>query len=180
MPLAALVVVVLLSMWAYPQPQTVQVWSSSEDMKQTLTQGPSIPLEPAGKLGKDRVIKLYPRKTYQSILGMGASFERTTCYSLFKLGPEKMTETIEKLVDPQKGIGFTRKWGRRASLRMCGGNLTGVTRRNGRIPLHEWTTYTLPSGNAHTLVHNGGGFLPSSRRLVRQSTSEKSQANGGS
>jgi len=106
MPLAAFAVVVLLPMWAYAQPETVQVWSSSEDMKQTLTQGPSIPLEPAGKLAEDAVIKLNPQKTYQSILGMGASFEHTTCFNLFKLGPERMTETIEKLVDPRKGIGM--------------------------------------------------------------------------
>ena len=97
---------VLFSMWAHSEPSAVQVWSSSEDMKQALSQGPSIVLEPAGKPGEDRVIKVNAGKTYQSILGMGSSFEHTTCYNLFKLGPDKMTETLKKLVDPQNGIGM--------------------------------------------------------------------------
>lgn len=103
---AAVSVVFLFSLWAHGQSQTVQVWSSSEDMKHSLTQGPPLRLEPGGKAGEERVVKLTPKKTYQSILGMGSSFEHTTCFNLFKLGPEKMAETIGKLVDPQKGIGM--------------------------------------------------------------------------
>jgi len=59
------------------------------------------------RVGSDgRVIEIDPRKTYQTILGLGSSFEHTTCYSLFQLGPEKMDEVIERLVDPDKGIGM--------------------------------------------------------------------------
>lgn len=103
---ATVVVFAFCSMWAYSESPMVQVWSSSEDMKQMLAQGEPIPLESAGKPVKDRLIKISPGKTYQSILGMGSSFEHTTCYNLFKLGPERMTETIEKLVDPRRGIGM--------------------------------------------------------------------------
>lgn len=102
----AILTFALCSVLAYSEPEAVQVWMSSEDMKQTLTQGAPIPLDVAGKPGIERVIKVNPAKSYQSILGMGSSFEHTTCYNLFKLGPEKMSETIGKLVDPEKGIGM--------------------------------------------------------------------------
>lgn len=96
----------LVSAVAYPQPREVKVWTTTEDMTQTLTQGTSIPLKPSDRSGKIISITVDPEKTYQPILGLGSSFEHTTCYNLFKLGPELMAETLEKLMHPQQGIGM--------------------------------------------------------------------------
>ena len=63
---ATAAIVVLFSIWAHSEPTAVQVWSSSEDVMQALTQGPSIALQPAGKPGEDRVIKLNPGKTWRN------------------------------------------------------------------------------------------------------------------
>jgi glucosylceramidase len=85
----------------------VRAWVSSADMTRTLTPSEPIVIQPKAKanLG-DFVIEVDPKKTYQSILGMGGSFEHTTCYNLFQLGPERMAETIERLVNPDTGIGM--------------------------------------------------------------------------
>jgi beta-glucosidase len=86
--------------------QVVKVWISSQDMKYTLTPGDRLPLVARGAELKQPSIEVDPKQTYQSVLGMGASLEPTTCYNLRQLGPQKMDEVIERIVDPEKGIGM--------------------------------------------------------------------------
>ena len=92
---------------AYAAPgEKVSVFVTSEDMKLTLTPGEPIPLVArAPDDSAHTVIEIDPSETGQKILGLGSSFEHTTCYNLFQLGPEKMAEALERLVDPEKGIG---------------------------------------------------------------------------
>lgn len=47
-----------------------------------------------------------PSKTYQTIFGLGSSFEPTTCFNLSRLSEQERADTIERLVHPTKGIGF--------------------------------------------------------------------------
>lgn len=87
--------------------EVAKVWVSSQDMKQTLTPGNPLPLvDKAIAQVKQPAIEVDPKQIYQSILGMGSSLEHTTCYNLARLGPEQMDEVIERLVDPDKGIGM--------------------------------------------------------------------------
>ena len=93
---------------AYAAPEgMVDVCMTAEDMKLTLTRGASIPFSDKATDDAARmVIEIDPSKQYQEVLGLGSSFEHTTCYNLFQLGPEKMAETLELLVNPEKGIGM--------------------------------------------------------------------------
>ncbi|UCH35166.1 MAG: glycosyl hydrolase [Armatimonadota bacterium] len=87
--------------------EVARVWVSSQDMKHTLAPGDPLPLVDKGAIPAARpVIEVAPQQTYQSILGLGASLEHTTCYNLSQLGPEKMDEVIERIVDPVNGIGM--------------------------------------------------------------------------
>ncbi len=85
----------------------VDVWLSTEDMENKLSRKASLkPADAGRKSSVDKRIEIDPDKTRQTILGLGASLEHTTCYNLHQLGPEKMDETIERLVDPDSGIGM--------------------------------------------------------------------------
>jgi len=102
-----MVVAMAASIGAAAEGRTVRTWVSSEDMTRALTPGDPIAIQPKAKVKPGgSVIEVDPSKTYQSILGMGGSFEHTTCYNLLRLGPEKMAETIERLVNPETGIGM--------------------------------------------------------------------------
>ncbi len=82
-----------------------KVWVSSEDMTNRIS-----PAEPLA-FGQDDssslpVINIDADKTYQSILGLGSSFEPTTCFNLSRLDPAEREKVIENLVNPESGIGM--------------------------------------------------------------------------
>lgn len=83
----------------------VEVWLSSEDGEHELSPGDALSLEKDVRAWGDLVV-VEPEKTYQRMLGMGASFEHATCENLAKLSPEKREEVIRKLVHPEDGIGM--------------------------------------------------------------------------
>lgn len=88
-----------------PTRAEVQVIVSSEDGKLRLTEFAPIPL------GQDTSeseihIEIYPDRTRQTILGLGASLEHATCENLSKLSAEQREEVVRKLVDPTHGIGM--------------------------------------------------------------------------
>ncbi len=56
---------------------------------------------------KITTINIDPTKQYQSILGIGSSMEESTVHNLTKMSPKKRQEVLEKLVDPDKGIGMS-------------------------------------------------------------------------
>jgi len=89
---------------AQAQP-SVQSWITTVDMQQTLQAQPPLSMEAAPKRTQPD-ITLDPKKTYQTIAGMGASLEHTTCANLSRLSEEKREEVIERLVSPETGIGM--------------------------------------------------------------------------
>src|SRR5690606_20766605 len=45
-------------------------------------------------------------RQYQTILGLGASFDHATCYNLSRLEEPKRDDVLIRIVDPEKGIGM--------------------------------------------------------------------------
>lgn len=84
---------------------SVSVWMSSEDGVYSLSPGTPLSWEKRRPAG-DVVILIDEAKTYQSILGFGASLEHATCFNLSRLDSARREEVIERLVDPEKGIGM--------------------------------------------------------------------------
>ncbi|MGW8428172.1 glycoside hydrolase family 3 N-terminal domain-containing protein [Peribacillus simplex] len=52
-------------------------------------------------------INIDPTKQYQSILGIGSSMDESTVHNLTKMSPDKRQEVLDKLIDPDKGIGMS-------------------------------------------------------------------------
>ncbi|BBI35535.1 glycoside hydrolase family 30 protein [Cohnella abietis] len=51
-------------------------------------------------------IAIFPKITYQEILGIGTSLEESTIYNLAKMSHEKREEIYTQLVDRDSGVGF--------------------------------------------------------------------------
>jgi len=100
-----LFVIFFITMNSFPlEKETIDVWFSSEDGKYTLTHQTVNSEKP--KNTKNVLIEIKSGEKYQSILGMGGSLEHATCSNLMKLSPEEREEVVERLVDPEKGIGM--------------------------------------------------------------------------
>ncbi|WP_440894693.1 glycoside hydrolase family 3 N-terminal domain-containing protein [Amphibacillus sp. Q70] len=52
-------------------------------------------------------IHIDPSETYQDVMGIGASVDESTIYNMMKMSEEARNELIEKLVDPEDGIGMS-------------------------------------------------------------------------
>jgi len=83
----------------------IQVVISSEDGTHRLSEGTPILLTDV-HTSEHSLIELDLDRPRQTILGLGASLEHATCENLFKLSPQQREEVIEKLVDPEHGIGM--------------------------------------------------------------------------
>jgi len=81
------------------------VWVTSLNLQSRLTEGQRLIFE-NGRTNDELVIALDPRKTYQTILGLGSSLEHSTCSNLFRLPPPARERVIERLVGPKVGIGM--------------------------------------------------------------------------
>ncbi|TJY40657.1 carbohydrate-binding protein [Cohnella pontilimi] len=53
------------------------------------------------------MIKINPRKEYQSVLGFGTSMEESTVYNLVKMSPDKQDEWLRKMASKTEGIGMS-------------------------------------------------------------------------
>ncbi|MBN1347167.1 MAG: glycosyl hydrolase [Phycisphaerae bacterium] len=84
---------------------TVDVWLSSQDLKHRIEKQPSLSFARA-ESSELPAIEVDPARRYQSMLGLGASLEPTTCYNLSRLQPKAQDEVIRRLVDPSDGIGM--------------------------------------------------------------------------
>ena len=84
---------------------TVKWWASSENLEARLTPQSELRFRPGPVSGKD-VIEVDDTTTYQSVLGLGSSFEHSTCYNLSLLPAEERERVIESLVHPERGIGM--------------------------------------------------------------------------
>lgn len=87
-------------------PVPVSAWASSEDGVHKLSELPPLQFQPGEADGTETLITVDPSTRYQSMLGMGASFDHATCENLSKLSEEKRYEVILSLVDPVQGIGM--------------------------------------------------------------------------
>src|SRR6188474_2555066 len=85
--------------------QEVQSWSTTEDLRLALHGDAVLTFEESARAGTTE-IEIDPSRTFQTILGMGASFEHTTCSNLFRLSPDERERTVAELVSPSAGIGM--------------------------------------------------------------------------
>lgn len=83
----------------------IRVIVSSQDGSHSLSK-----LEPlaftSAAAATETLVEIHLDKPRQKILGLGASLEHATCHNLFKLPEEQREQVVEKLVDPQTGIGM--------------------------------------------------------------------------
>ena len=83
----------------------VAVWLSTQDGGKRLSREADLrwqepcPCDPT-------VIAIHPDRMYQSILGLGSSWDHATCQNLFRLPEDKRNEIIRRIVDPTAGIGM--------------------------------------------------------------------------
>lgn len=84
----------------------VQSWVSSADMSKKLAAEKPRPFAP-GRSAAQTVIRVDPQRRFQSILGLGASLEHSTCYNISRLPKRRQEEVVLSLVDPEKGIGMS-------------------------------------------------------------------------
>ena len=84
---------------------SVQVVMSSQDGSKSLSAEKPLRFGKVRKT-KDPVIEVDLSKTCQTVLGLGASLEHATCENLSKLSPELREQVIDKLVNPETGIGM--------------------------------------------------------------------------
>jgi len=61
----------------------------------------------AGPSNAQTIIHVDSTLTFQSILGLGSSLERSTCYNISRLPSDQQEKVIESLVDAEKGIGMS-------------------------------------------------------------------------
>ncbi len=141
----ALFVVHLFGHSACGEERTVSVWLSSSDLEYRLTRLEEAAVESyetPRRSNRDNtpVVRVDDASEFQTILGLGSSFEHTTCYNLFHLPESVRRETIRKLVDPSGGIGMNL-------MRVCIGtpDFTG----------EPWYTYcdTPDGGSNSALTH---------------------------
>lgn len=83
----------------------VQWWVSSEDHAARLSPQPELRFRPSASAGR-QAIRVDDGTTYQRLLGLGSSFEHSTCYNLSLLPAEKRERVIGSLVHPDRGIGM--------------------------------------------------------------------------
>ncbi len=85
--------------------QEVQVVMSSQDGSRSLTVEKPLSLGQI-QLTDKPVIEVDVARRGQSILGLGASFDHATCENLAKMSAERRAEVVEKLMNPETGIGM--------------------------------------------------------------------------
>ena len=83
----------------------VTVILSTQDGEKELSREAPLEWQPLRNVGDD-AITVNPNQTYQSILGLGSSWEHATCENLFKLPEAERNEVIKRVVHPEEGIGM--------------------------------------------------------------------------
>lgn len=86
-------------------PPRAEAWLTTEDRRAELA---SLPLPPSGPVRLDPLpaIEILPHIRFQSVTGMGASLEHSTCSNLFRMTPAERERALRLLLDPQEGIGM--------------------------------------------------------------------------
>jgi O-glycosyl hydrolase len=84
-------------------------WITTEDLRLATSPQPVRHCTTGVPASGDRAtrrIDIDPANRLQTILGMGASLEHTTCSNLFRLSPAARGQAITRLVDSDRGIGM--------------------------------------------------------------------------
>lgn len=98
-------VILLVRMQGAVAEAEVTVWMSTQDGEKQLQQEPALPLVP-GRATGDIVLQMDPATMYQSILGLGSSWEHATVENLYRLPEAERNEIIKRVVCPEEGIGM--------------------------------------------------------------------------
>lgn len=89
-------------------PQTVQWWLSSEDLKARLERQTDLHFGfGTGSAPSGTRIEIDEASIHQSVIGLGSSFEHSTCHNLSVLPEAQRERVIQSLVDPDTGIGMS-------------------------------------------------------------------------
>ena len=102
---ATLLVVAVAAVVQAAELPSVASWVSVQDGSQLLAPQEAIRAREARR-DEQADIRLDTGKTYQTMLGMGSSFEHTTCANLWRLEPGVRADVVEKIVSPENGIGM--------------------------------------------------------------------------
>lgn len=81
-------------------------WLTTEALTHRLVAQPNLVLEPMGEGSSAGDMVVAVAETAQTILGMGASLEATTCSNLWRMLPEDRERVMTQLVDSEAGIGM--------------------------------------------------------------------------
>jgi glucosylceramidase len=78
---------------------------TTADLRQTISPQSALVFGAAGTDAKDR-IEIDDSTTFQTMLGLGSSLEPTTCSNFWRLAIADREALMERVVDPQQGIGM--------------------------------------------------------------------------
>jgi len=92
------------SFQAFAQP-SVRVWITTEGLENRLSEGPPLKFANGPNAG-EMVITVDAEKKFQTMLGLGASLEHSTCSNLFRVSSSERERVIERLVSVTNGIGM--------------------------------------------------------------------------
>lgn len=133
---------VCLMLWtlpAFPVEPEVMWWLTTEDPAHRLAAQAPLAFNAEAQAPEGAVV-IDEQTVYQTMLGLGASFEHSTCANLWRLAPDVRRDVLRRLVSPVDGIGMN-------IMRICMGtpDFTG----------EPWYTYNdLPPGETdEALAH---------------------------
>lgn len=84
----------------------VRSFVSSEDLSLRLAEQPLISWSKTPAPAGATAITVSKDKSFQTIFGLGASLEHTTCSNLFRMAPDERERAMDLLVSPTRGIGM--------------------------------------------------------------------------
>ncbi len=84
----------------------IRSWVTTEDLRLASAPQPALSWSSAAPRDGVRWIEIDPANRLQTMLGMGASLEHTTCSNLFRLNAADRERAVESLVDPKRGLGM--------------------------------------------------------------------------
>jgi len=83
----------------------VKFWLTTGDLSQRLSPQPSLAFNVTTGRLEDRV-EVEDKVTFQKMLGLGSSLEPTTCSNFWRMAAADRETLMERVVDPEKGIGM--------------------------------------------------------------------------
>jgi len=106
------ILVIGFTLWPIAAKADVQaeVWVTTQDLTKKLHAEAPISFAKSQRRTREatthETINVRRKKTHQVMLGLGSSFEHSTCYNLSRLDDKQRQEAITRLVDRKAGIGM--------------------------------------------------------------------------